>query len=259
MNTADWINSVVAIATVVMAAATYYLANATKNLASDTGEATKQADRHHQENLRPFCLIEFPDASREFPFGSDFDPDARRRKALMSDSQDITQSAAIYVRGELQNKGNGPAKDVLVYLNARLGEGDAGAFRLTRPVVVSGLVGAGERSTIDVQITEQDIMHFWKDGKWNATQVFHAIAGQTYEVVLEYKDVFGSSFRTVHPRGIWTNPVPNLADEATREQMMIRPNRPTPIFLTGTQSVRTLADAPSLPPGYPDLDQAHEF
>ncbi len=90
-------------------------------------------------------------------------------------------------------------------------------------------------------------MAAWDGKKWNQTQVFHAVAGQTYEVIIEYKDVFNNLFHTAHLRGIWTDPIPNVGDQATRERMMTRPDRPTPVFLTGGQAVRTLAD-PSLPP-----------
>ena len=259
MTPGDWINMVVALASVVMAVATYYLARVTRQLATDTTDATKQADRHHQEDSRPFCVIVFPDTSREFPFGSDFDPETRRRKALMASAEPTTHSPALYVRGELRNKGNGPAKDIFVYLNTRLGEGEENAFRLTRPVIASVLIGAGETAAIDVEIAEQDIMQTWNGEKWSPTQVLHAVAGQTYEVVLEYKDAFGNSFRTVHPRGIWTPPVPNIGDPLVREKMMIRPDRPTPIFLTGTQPVRTLADVPTLPFDIPAEDEMSEI
>lgn len=248
MSAGDWINSIVAIATVVMAGATYCLANVTRRLAKDTADATKQADRHHQENRRPFCVITFPDASQQLPFGPDFDPKLRRQRDLAGVMDRQVSTPCILVHGELQNKGDGPARDVFVYLNARLGEGEDGAVRLTRPVLASGLIAAGETAAIEVQITERDIMHVWNGEKWNPTQAFHAIAGQAYEVVLEYKDVFGNPFRTVHPRGIWTNPVPNVGDPAVRAQMMVRSDRPSPIFLTGTQAVRTLADVPVPPP-----------
>ena len=77
--------------------------------------------------------------------------------------------------------------------------------------------------------------------------------------MLEYKDVFRNPFRTVHPRGIWTNPVPNVGDPAVRAQMMVRPDRPSPIFLTGTQAVRTLADVPAPPLTIAPLDDDHQF
>ena len=259
MTPGDLINVVVALATVVMAGATYALARVTKQLVADAADATKQADRHHRENMRPFCVIDFANASQMFPFGSDFDPQTSRPEAPTAGSEQIMQSAAIRVSGKIQNKGNGPAKDVLVYLNAGSSESEQGAFRLTRPVVASGLVGAGETISIDVQITDRDVMRAWSGAQWKPTQVFHAIAGMAYEVVLEYKDIFGKPFRTIHPRGILTDPIPNDGDVAVREQMMIRPNRPTPIFLLGAQTVRTLADAPSLPHNFLAADQTTQF
>jgi len=97
------------------------------------------------------------------------------------------------MRGNLHNKGQGPAKDVLVYLNKRLGEGEDGAFRLTRPVVVSGLVAADEMIEVDVAITDRDEMHIWKENAWHPVGVFHAIADEAYEVVIEYQDAFSLS------------------------------------------------------------------
>ena len=129
----------------------------------------------------------------------------------------------------------------------RRGKGEDGAYRLTRPVVVSGLIGAEETFAIDIAISERDIMRTWDGTGWKPTQVFSAIANDTYEVVLEYKDIFGSTYRSVHPRGIWTDPIPDVSNEGKRSEMMIRQDRPTPIFLTGRQAVRTLADLPSSP------------
>lgn len=258
MTAGDWINSIVALATVVMAGATYCLAKVTRQLANDTADATKQADRHHQENRRPFCVITFDNASQQLPFGPDFDPELRRQRVLAGVTNDQAPSC-ILIHGELQNKGSGPATDVFVYLNTRRGEGEDGAVRLTRPVLASGLVAAGETAAIDVQITERDIMRAWNGEKWNPTQGFCFIANEAYEVVLEYKDVFGSPFRTIHPRGIWTPSFPNVEDAAVRAQMMVRPDRPSPIFLTGTQAVRTLADVPALPPTFTSLDDGYQF
>ena len=241
----EWINLSIAIATVVMAAGTFYLAIVTQKLAKGAADGIKQAERHHQENLRPFCVLDFAYANDLHPFGVDFNSQASRN--------------SIPIFGKLQNKGDGPATDVFVYLNARRGEGEDDAVRLTRPVLASGLVAAGETAGIEVQITERDIVRAWNGEKWNPTQAFHAIAGQAYEAVLEYRDVFGNPFRTVHPRGIWTPPVPNVGDPAVRAQMMVRPDRPSPIFLTGTQAVRTLADVPAPPPMPAPLDDDHQF
>jgi len=48
----DWINSVLAAATVLMACGTLYLAHLTHRLADETAKATRQAARHHEDGLR---------------------------------------------------------------------------------------------------------------------------------------------------------------------------------------------------------------
>ncbi|HLY45793.1 MAG TPA: hypothetical protein VKQ73_09455 [Stellaceae bacterium] len=50
MKISDWINSILAVATVLMAGGTFYLAYVTRKLAEEAAEATRQAERHHQEN-----------------------------------------------------------------------------------------------------------------------------------------------------------------------------------------------------------------
>ena len=122
----------------------------------------------------------------------------------------------------------------------RRGDGEDGTYRLTRPVVVSALAGADETLTIDIPISERDIMNAWDGSTWEPIQIFSAIPGDAYEVVLEYKDVFDNTFRTVHPRGNWTSPVPDIADPAKRSEMMIRQDKPTPSFLMGRQAVRLI-------------------
>jgi hypothetical protein len=95
LATGEWINLSIAIATVVMAAGTFYLAIATQKLARGAGDGIKQAERHHQENLRPFCVLDFAHANNLHPFGVDFDSQASRN--------------SIPICGKLQNKGDGPA------------------------------------------------------------------------------------------------------------------------------------------------------
>ena len=247
MNTADWINAVLAFVTALMAGGTVYLAFYTRNLARETVAGIKQAERHHQEDLRPFCVIEFAGASGRNPFGRHFN-------RLVPSGEAIPPMPGLLVFGSLHNGGKGPATDIVVYLNMRRGPAEEHAYRLTRPVVVSGLIGAGETIKIDAPIQEQDIMKTWDGSAWVPVQVFHAIAGDTYEVVLEYRDMFGNFFRTVHPRGIWADTVEDatkINDKAKQHEMMARPNRPMPIFLTGRQAMRTAADFPFVPSAPP--------
>lgn len=238
MTLADGLNLALAVATVLMAGGTVYLALYTRSLAKETVAGIRQAERHHQEDLRPFCLIEFADAGNRNPFGRHFD-----RLATSGDKD--PRGPGLLVFGSLHNKGKGPAVGVAVYLNMRRGLGEEHAYRLTRPVVVSGLVGAEETIKIDALIQEQDVMKTWNGSTWVPVQAFSAIADDTYEVVLEYKNVFGNFFRTVHPRGIWANTVEDatkINDKAKQHEMMARPNRPMSIFLTGRQAMRTPAD-----------------
>jgi hypothetical protein len=248
MSTADWINAVLAFVTALMAAGTVYLALYTRNLARETLAGIKQAERHHQEDLRPFCVIEFAGASDRNPFGRHFN-------RLVPSGEGIPPMPGLLVSGSLHNKGKGPAVGVTVYLNMRRGPEEEHVYRLTHPVVVSGLIGAGETiGRLDALIREQDVMKTWNGSAWVPVQVFHAIAGDTYEVVLEYRDFFGNFFRTVHPRGIWADTVEDatkINDKAKQHEMMARPNRPMPIFLTGRQAMRTAADFPFVPSAPP--------
>jgi hypothetical protein len=244
MTVGDSINIVLAGATVLMATGTFYLAIVTRRLSLDTAEGIKQANRHHQEDSRPFCVLAFTGATDLHPFGAQFDPQDRQQTALMSRMDNTLPHNALVVRGDLHNKGKGPAQRVLLYFNTRRGDSDGDAYRLTRSVVVSWLIAGGESESIDIHVTEQDIIRTRVGTELRPTQVFHALAGETYEVVLEYEDAFGNAFRTVHSRALWSNNLINVSDQSAQIELMVRQNRPTPRFLVGREVVRTLADLP---------------
>jgi hypothetical protein len=259
MNASDEISLALAILTAAMAIATGLMALFTYQLAESTVKGNRQADQHHQQDLRPFCIVEFSGAS--FPhdvFGGDFDPAARRIKANMGVMGTASLGNEIYIRGELKNKGQGLAKEIVVYLNTRRGAGENGAFRLTRPVVVAGLVGAGETIEFDVTITARDVMQIWNGTAWKDIFGIEFIPNEVYEVVLEYKDIFENYFRTVHPKGVWQDAV---ADSASINQkhkqieMVLRPNVPMSVFLSGQQTVQTMADFAHLPQTPGQLNQ----
>ncbi|MEJ0050184.1 MAG: hypothetical protein WDN02_03035 [Methylovirgula sp.] len=173
-------------------------------------------------------------------------------------------AGTIAVRGELQNKGKGLAKDVVVYLNRRLGSREDHVYRLTRPVVVSGLIGAEEALGIDISITEQDVMQVRDASGWRPVESVPCVVNDTYEIVLEYKDVFDNIFHTVHPRGVWRDILSAASSDDNAKQLehMAGHNRPIPLFLTGRQAMRTLADIPippqaSVPPEHDDLQDEY--
>jgi hypothetical protein len=80
---------------------------------------------------------------------------------------------------------------------------------------------------------------------WRPFETIPFVINDTYEVVLEYKDVFGNVFRTVHPRGLWLDQADVAVigdDKAKQREMMTRHNKPMPVFLTGRQAAQTAPD-----------------
>ncbi len=122
-------SATVAIMTGVLAWATFCLANFTKATVADAKKAIDQADQHHKENLRPLCLIEFSSANSMNPFGYNFNIRTSTPGPQYRSSDD---KPYISITGRLVNKGLGPAKDVVVYLN--MGSSvDGRAYWLTHP------------------------------------------------------------------------------------------------------------------------------
>lgn len=244
MTISDWITISLTGVTAIVAVATGTLAYFTYLVAKDASNTTRQAGQHHEQNLRPFCIIHFSGATKENPFGTDFDPQIRRLKLLMSKVEEIQTQKSIFIRGDLSNKGKGLATEIVIYLNGRLGVGEINDFRLTSPVAVSGLIGAEESIKIDVEISHRDGIQIWHGTEWRDVSLFESTPRETYEVVLEYKDVFGNVFRTIHSKGIFVDPseAKTITEKSTQHKIMARPNRSLPIFLSGRQAVRTQSD-----------------
>ena len=240
----EWSDLAVAICTGLLAAATFLLAWFTKRTASEAREGLEQADRHHRENLRPFCVIEFIDVDNQNPFGRSF----YRQFGL--DYKSGPADREVRIKGRLVNKGLGPAKDVVVYLNWGSSIGGQ-AYWLTHPVVVCGLIAANEALEIDVPIPEHRVATTIAGGQRVPTQVLEWAARDTYEVVLRYRDIFENSFRTIHARGFPQNLPVEVAiaggDAEKEKTLAARQDRPTPVFLKGEQPWRTVADMPQAP------------
>jgi hypothetical protein len=264
MEAKDWIDLASAIGSVIVAVgtgalawATFRLAKFTKATVADAEKALKQADEHHQENLRPFCAIEFSWSDRAKPFGAEFPPFP---SGVGPGQIPITGKPHISIKGRLYNKGLGPAKNVVVYLNSGNSVDDNGksvngrAFWLTHPVVVCSIISAGESIELDITISEQNIATVVKDGGRIPTQLLEFVANDAYEVVLRYQDIFDKPFRAVHAKGFPQNlPVETAVaggDTALEAQQSSRQNVPTPVFLKGEQPWSTLADMRQPPPGW---------
>jgi hypothetical protein len=245
---------ILAWATFNMAKYTLEVAKLTRTAVDETKEGLKQADKHHQENLRPFCVIEFDDVDNQHPFGSHFG------RQMGFDYKSGPAAREIRIKGRLHNRGLGPATSVTVYLNWGSSI-ESKACWLTRPVVVCGVIGVDETmEQIDIEIPETAIMPVVVDGKWAPTQALEFVAHDAYEVVLLYKDVFGNKFRTVHSRGFLQNlPLELAAVGGNREKQQIlatRPTKPAPVFLKGEQEWWTLADHARATSGLIGVDDA---
>ena len=244
----------VAIVTGVLAWATFRMAKYTLDVAKFTRDAVTESrdeaqleERRHQENLRPYCVIEFAGADERHPFGANFTPMA----AFAAMYPSTPPKPEILIKGRLMNKGLGPATNVVVYLN-KFSSIEGTAYWLTHPIVVSGIVGAGESVDVNVEVMPHNVAMKTVGGAPLPPQVLETVAVDTQEVVLRYRDVFGKTFRTVHARGFPQNLALDVAvaagDRELRAKQSTRQNRPTPVFLTDEQPWLELADMPNFVP-----------
>lgn len=264
MSLDNWLSLAVAVGTGLLALATFGLTWFTRKTAQEAKDGLKQADKHHQENLRPFCMIEFWDVNDQNPFGSDFTIRTAIPGQLYRDGDN---KPYISIRGHIVNKGLGPAKDIVVYLNSGSSVGGQ-AYWLTHPVVVCGLLAAGESTEIDVPIQQHHVATTVAEGRRMPTQGLEWVARDAYEVILRYRDIFENPFRTVHARGFPQNLAVEVAiagGDVKREAVLAtRQDKPTPVFLEGEQPWQTLADMPHPPAGWlglvdPNTDVAAAF
>lgn len=224
------------------------LAIATFVLAQKTAAGNEQSDRQHKENLRPYCLIQFDRALNQVPFGPDFQP--RKGRLAGPVGQEFwleTTKDFISINARLFNKGLGPAKTISLYLNKRIGSGEDDVIRLTTPKLVAPILAPNESLPISILIGyEADIMLKKRvEGNPNLPEeekleALIDTARQTAEVVIEYQDVFDGYYRTVHPNGVWMDFAGDIATHqdtpAGAQEILERPDRRPPVFLSGRQS-----------------------
>lgn len=242
MTAATEISMWTAIGTGLLAVATFVLAR-------QAAAGNQQTNRHHKENLRPYCVIEFDRASKSLPFGPEYLP--RRGKRIGDGpyqewAPGQTSKDHITIAGTLSNKGMGPAKTLSVYLNRRFGSREDDVVRVTMPNLVAPILSPGETIPITVEFGYgEDIMlakRQQEEPVLGEEQKFDALmdtARSTVEVVVEYQDVFDSYFRTTHPNGAWMDfPGDVAAQRDTPEgaqKILERPDKRPPTFLEGRQ------------------------
>lgn len=161
-------------------------------MARKAAASIAQQERQYHDRMRPYCIITFANAGERNSFGEQFFDPIHRDE--------------IRIQGEIDNKGGGPARDVSLYLNARRGVSETDAYRLTRMKYVSGLIGAGESTQVDILLTETDIVSSTDGFAEHKIATVAQVKDDCYEVVLQYRSVLDGAdnvFRTIHPKGIY--------------------------------------------------------
>lgn len=194
----DWAKAS-AIATCIGALATFFMVFLTwrtivssrrqhEELYRQALDARKQSETQHQQALRPVVVI----ASFDGVSPSD-------RSGRVEFDQVMRTEGTRYVRvhGVLRNIGVGPALNVRLHFQAMEIEG-YGATQELAPLQAGATFG-GADVPLDLPLRLGD--------KFNATD-FALAAGTLWELVIEYQDVYGNKFRTVHPKNAsrpWTS------------------------------------------------------
>ncbi len=237
MLISEFANIVVALGTASLAVATWRLSNKTARSVEQQERGLEQQERHHRDKIRPYCTMAFDGADRCTPFGVNF---LEGTGAQPSESPD--RGPYLRIKGTITNKGFGPAKHVVVYLNMRRG---TDVTRLTKPRVVIDLLAANTAdASVDIRLTDDDVIKAFytaaneQQPRWHKTTDIGFVANDAYEVVLEYKNVFDETYRTVHAKGLQQNmmkDIANIHDKAYQDEMAIRAQEPLPSFLVGQQ------------------------
>ena len=237
MLVSEFANIVVALGTASLAVATWRLSDKTARSVEQQERSLEQQERHHRDMIRPYCTMAFDGADRETPFGVNFLGGTNGQSRESPD-----RGPYLRIKGTITNKGFGPAKHVVVYLNMRRG---TEVTRLTRPRVVIDLLAANTAdASVDIRLMDDDVMKTFRTAdneqqpRWHETTDISAVANDAYEVVLEYKNVFDDSYRTVYAKGIqqdMTKDILNIHDKGYQDEVAIRIHEPLPLFLVGQQ------------------------
>jgi hypothetical protein len=186
----NW-NAVIAICTAAAAVFTavmaFYTRVAIKRGQQQFHDAQQRDDARHQDAYRPIVVLE--------PFGG-IEAESRARLVVLDPSSHMGNLRLFRIACVVRNVGVGPALNVRLSFRA-MGNPDNGFSQEFVPV------GAGE--------TNGDTAHaleIWVHPKpsFNDADMAQA-SGTGWELVLEYEDVFGNRFHTIHrknPQMPWT-------------------------------------------------------
>ncbi len=169
-----WVQFALAIVTGLLFLATYQVARRTRNLAEDTVEATRTADKHHQESLRPIVQW-IGKAVLHEQYATEIEAGSPRR----------VRYYILNYRGQVENVGTGPALNIraefLIHGSLTFDEKNNQAMHLR------GLAaGMSYDETFHQRLEE---------GRTAGATPNMSLA---YRVTLTYENVFGKTCQTIH-------------------------------------------------------------
>lgn len=181
-----------AIATAVMAGFTWRTIRDSRkqhrDLHQQSVDALASGERHHQDSFRPVVVI--------VPYDG-VDPIDRNGLIEFDQTERTGNTRQVRIHGVLKNVGVGPALVVRLHIQAMETKGYGSTHELA-PLQAGDASGSVD-SPLRLILRVND--------QFNATD-FAFAAGALWELVVEYQDVFGNEFRTVHAKNIqrpWTS------------------------------------------------------
>lgn len=194
----NW-NAIIAIFTAAAAVATAFMAVFTgiaiKNGQRQFRDAQAASEAHHRDTFRPVVVLS--------PFEG-VEPEDRANVIQFDSAVGSDERRFVRVSGFLRNVGVGPALNVRLLFRAMGKAGYGFALALTP-------IGAGEKYDLGSRevgpMATRGIRYPVRlTAGFNAADIAIA-SGSGWEIVLEYEDVFGNTFHTIHrkdPQVPWT-------------------------------------------------------
>lgn len=184
----DFWSAFTAVGTIAMAVTTFFtikqgqkiLKNAEQQR-NDFEQQRKDTERQHQDGLKPICAL--------LPYDY-IDPLTERGKLIECIDDIINGIGRLKVYCVLKNIGTGPALNIRFRFKFIDMDGFETAPWALPPLEAGTSCGSPAKHLIfPIRINEQ----------FNKTE-FQAIPGKGWLIVLDYEDVFGNEFQTVHSK-----------------------------------------------------------
>lgn len=172
-----------AVGTLALAAATYAIIRQGQKLREDSELQRKDTERQHQDRLKPICVL------TPYDFVDSWNKRGDLIKAIAPNS-DNPGFGRVLVHCSLRNVGTGPA--VHLRLKFRFLDKDGWS---TEPWELSPL-GSGEQYG---SLSAPLVIPVRLGGAFNQTD-FDGLANNLWEIWLEYQDVFGRKFQSIHSK-----------------------------------------------------------